>query len=314
MRESGSTSSPSLLLVCAAFAAIYLIWGSTYLAIAVAIETIPPFLMAGVRFLIAGGIVYAWARLRKGVDRPTPVQWRSALIIGGLMLLGGNGAVVWSEQRVASGVAAIIVATVPIWVVLINWLRPRGVRPAWADVVGVTLGFVGLLTLIDLSGAEDIGKIDRIGVLALAFASLSWSLGTIFAHQVERPKSPLVSVGMEMLCGGALLCIAALAHGDWTAVDVSKLSLRSVLALLYLLAFGSIVAFTAYMWLLRVTTPSRVATYAYVNPVVAVLLGWMFNHEPVSRRMIMAMIVILAGVILITTLGARARSSRVADA
>lgn len=313
MRESGSTRSPSLLLVCAAFAAIYLIWGSTYLAIAVAIETIPPFLMAGVRFLIAGGIVYAWARVGMKAERPTLVQWRSALIIGGLMLLGGNGGVVWSEQRVASGVAAIIVATVPIWVVLINWLRPRGIRPAWADVVGVTLGFIGLLTLIDPTAVESVGKVDRIGVMVLALGSLSWSFGTIFAHQVQRPKSPFVSVGMEMLCGGVLLTIAAGLHGDWGQFAVAKLSLDSVLAFLYLLFFGSVVAFTAYMWLLRVSTPSRVATYAYVNPVVAVLLGWMFRSEPVSRRMVMAMIVILAGVIMITTLGARARSSRLVE-
>jgi len=299
-----------LLLVCAAFAAIYVIWGSTYLAIAVAIETMPPFLMAGVRFLIAGGLVYGWARLAKKLERPTAVQWRSALIIGGLMLLGGNGGVVWSEQRVASGVAAIIVATVPIWVVLINWLRPRGVRPAWADFVGVTLGFIGLLTLVDPTAVESVGKVDRVGIAVLALGSLSWSLGTIFAHQVERPKSPIVSVGMEMFCGGMLLSLAALVHGDWGRVEVTQFSLRSVVALLYLLIFGSIVAFTAYMWLLRVSTPSRVATYAYVNPIVAVLLGWMFRDEPVTPRMIVAMVIILSGVVMITTLGAKARSSR----
>lgn len=310
MRDSNSTSTPSLLLVCAAFAAIYVIWGSTYFAIAVAIETIPPFLMAGLRFLIAGGLVYAWTRWHLKVERPTKTQWRSALIIGGMMLLGGNGGVVWSEQRVASGVAAIIVATVPIWVVLINWLRPGGVRPAWADVTGVTLGFVGLMTLVDPTAIDSVAQVDRLGIAVLALASLSWSLGTIFAHRVERPRSPLVSVGMEMLCGGALLCMAALWHGDVAEVEWGQLSGRSLLAFSYLLVFGSIVAFTAYMWLLRVSTPSRVATYAYVNPVIAVLLGWTFRDETVTGRMVSAMIVILLGVVMITTLGAKARSSR----
>lgn len=307
MRESGGTSTPSLLLVCAAFAAIYVIWGSTYLAIAVAIETIPPFLMAGVRFLLAGALVYGWARLVQRAEKPTGVQWRNAWIIGGFLLLGGNGGVVWSEQRVASGVAAIVVATVPIWVVLILWLKPRGTRPAWADVSGVALGFVGLLTLVDPTGGEDVFRVDRLGITALALASLSWSIGTVFAHGVSKPRSPLVSVGMEMLCGGVLLCAAAVLHGDVGRFVPGGLSLRSVLAFAYLAVFGSIVAFTAYMWLLRVSTPSRVATYAYVNPVVAVLLGWALRGEPVSARMIGAMTVILTGVILITTLGARSR-------
>jgi drug/metabolite transporter (DMT)-like permease len=291
-------SAPSRAKLVAAFAAIYLIWGSTYLAIRFAIETMPPFLMAGSRFVIAGLILYLVATLQ-GAGRPTWKQWRSAAIIGGLLLLGGNGGVVWSETRVPSGLAALMVATVPFWIVVLDWLRPGGVRPSGRVLLGVFLGMAGIILLIgpDKSG----GNIDILGALALIIASLSWSAGSLYSRRAELPRSPLLATGMEMLAGGALLLIAGAVTGEPGRLRPEAISLQSALSLLYLILFGSLIGFTAYIWLLRVAPPARVATYAYVNPVVAVFLGWVFAGEQLSLQTIIASVVIIAAVVIITT-------------
>jgi len=283
----------------AAFAAIYLIWGSTYLGIRIAIETLPPFFMAGVRFLVAGGLLYIWARLR-GAPRPTRSNWGATLIIGGLLLLGGNGGVTWSEQTVPSGLVALLVALVPLWVVVIDWLRPGGVRPSAPIIGGLVLGLAGMVLLIgpgDIGGGSSVGLVDT---LVLMGASLSWSIGSVYSRYAALPESPLMTTAMEMLCGGALLSALGGLTGEWSRLDLGVVSLRSIFALAYLIVFGAIVAFSAYTWLLRVVPPARAATYAYVNPVVAVVLGALAG-EPLTARTLIAAVIIIIAVVLITT-------------
>jgi drug/metabolite transporter (DMT)-like permease len=292
------------LRVVAAFAAIYLIWGSTYLGIRIAIETLPPFLTAGLRFIIAGPLLYAWAR-RNGAPRPTGTQWRAAAIVGGLLLLGGNGLVTWGEQRVSSGLAALLVATVPLWMVLLDWLFMRGGRPAGKVFLGLILGLIGIVLLIgptDLLGEH---RVDLVGVAMLLLAALSWAIGSLYARRAPLPDAPLLGTSLEMIAGGVLLLLASGIKGEWVQVDLASVSLRSWLALGYLTLLGSIVAFTAYTWLLRISTPARVATYAYVNPVVAVVLGWAVVGEVLTGQMLLAAVVIVLAVVVITAGRAR---------
>lgn len=288
----------SMLQVAIALAAVYLIWGSTYLAIRFAIETLPPFLMASARFLVAGGLLYGWARW-KGAPRPSFVHWRSAALIGMFLLLGGNGGVVWAEQRVESGLAALLVAIEPLWIVLLVWLRPGGNRPTMRVVGGLLMGFAGLVLLVKPSPAT--GGVDLLGAAVIVLAAMSWAWGSLYGQRAKLPESPLLTTGMQMLCGGGLLFLASLVAGEPAGFDPAAVSLRSVLALGYLLVFGSLVAFTAYVWLLRVTSPVLVSTYAYVNPVVAVLLGWVLADEPLTAGTLVAAAVILSGVALISS-------------
>jgi drug/metabolite transporter (DMT)-like permease len=285
--------------VLTAFGAVYVIWGSTYLAIRYAIETLPPFLMAGVRFLLAGAILYAWS-MRGTPRNPTREEWRAAAIIGGLLLLGGNGAVVWAEQTVPSGIAALLVAVTPCWIVLLDWLWHRGRRPGPLTVIGLVLGVVGIVLLVGPESLRGNGSIAPAGLAALMFGSLTWSIGSIYSKRAPTAPGALLSTGMQMLCGGALLLVASFIVGEPAEFDIARVSLRSVLALLYLMIFGALIGYSAYVWLLRVARPARVATYAYVNPLVAVLLGWLVAGESLTMRMGMAAVVIVAGVAMIT--------------
>ena len=290
---------PSALALASAFAAIYVIWGSTYLAIFYALETLPPLVMAGIRHLVAGVILYGWTRMR-GASRPSGRHWRSSALIGGLLLLGGNGGVCWAEQYVPSGVAALLITTVPVWMVLLNWLRPGGIRPTLFEVIGLVLGLGGVAVLVgkgDLAGAS---RVDPIGAMVLVGASLSWAFGSIYSRYVTLPDSPFLATAMQMLSGGALLLIVGLAFGEGSRIAWDQISWRSIAALGYLVFLGSLVAFTAYVWLLRVSTPARVSTYAFVNPAVAVLLGCLVAHEVLTGRMIVASIITITGVALIT--------------
>jgi len=296
MQPEGAPKRWQLVL---AFASVYIIWGSTYLAIKFAIETIPPFLMAGVRFLISGVILYGWARM-KGAPRPSRIHWKSAAVVGVLLLLGGNGGVVWAEQRVASGVAALIVAIVPVWIALMEWKSPGGKKPGWQVSAGLVAGTVGLLLLAS-PGASLGAHVDLIGAAVLVFATLSWATGSIKAKHSPLPESPLLSTGMEMLMGGAALVLAGVLTGELGQINVAAMSSKSLLSFVYLTTFGSLVGFTAYIWLLRVGSPTRAATYAYVNPVVAVFLGWLLAGEAITPRTILATLVIVGGVVLITS-------------
>jgi drug/metabolite transporter (DMT)-like permease len=296
--------SPDTWRVVAAFAAVYIIWGSTYLAIRWAIETLPPFLMAGIRFVIAGGLIYAWVRLRGG-PRPGWLNWRAAFVVGGLLLLGGNGMVVVAEQWVPSGLTALLIATTPLWMVLLDWAQ-RGVRPGLGVAFGLVVGLVGIVLLIGPDQVMTQGtNIHLGGALLILGASVSWAVGSIYSRRAALPASPLLATGMEMLGGGILLLLAGTLAGEWPRLNVAAISLRSGLALAFLIIFGSLVAFTAYVWLLKNVSAGRVSTYAYVNPVVAVFLGWALASEPLTTRTLIAAAVIVAAVAIITTYRAR---------
>jgi len=297
-----TATDPSRGRVIAAFAAVYVIWGSTYLGIRVAIETIPPFLMGGVRFLLAGAILYVWARSR-GDASPTPRHWLAATIVGGLLLLGGNGAVMWAAQHVPTGIVSLLVAMVPLWIVLFEWLGPRKVRPTTGVAMGVVLGLVGLAVLAGpaLWGGKE--GVDPLSVVVLMLGSMSWAAGSLYSRRSTLPSSSILAMGMEMLGGGALLLIAGLLFGELPRLDIEAVSGRSLLAMAYLLVFGSLIGYTAYIWLLRVQPATRVSTYAYVNPTVAVFLGWLVLSEPVTQRTLLAGAIIVGSVALITTTG-----------
>ena len=302
------SGAPSRALVLTAYATVYVVWGSTYLAIRYAVETIPPFVMAGARFLLAGMILILWAKWRDGA-RATRSNWRAAAIAGVLLLAGGNGAVVWAEQRVPSGLAALLVASVPLWMVLADWLRPRGKRPAIGVVLGVAVGMLGIVLLV---GPGSLGgeRIDPAGAAALIFGSLSWAIGSLYSREGDLPKNPILATGMEMFTGGAVLWVAALGAGEWHHLDLARASAASVSGFFYLVVFGSLIGFTAFAWLLRVSSPAKVSTYAFVNPVIAVLLGWAIASEPVGPRTIAAAAVIVGAVALITM--ARGRTTAAA--
>ena len=296
-------------MVWLALGSIYVIWGSTYLAIRVAVETLPPFLMASARFVVAGVLLYAWA-IRRGDrtgDRPTGRQWLGAFVIGGLLLVGGNGGVVWAEQYVPSGIASLIVATVPLWMAVIDRVV-NGQRLAVQAVMGLIVGFGGLVLLGGLGGDFHV-----VGLIVLVGASLSWAIGSISSRRASLPARPLVGISMEMIGGGILLGLVGLALGEVGDVEPARISAASLWGLGYLIVFGSWVGFTAYIWLLRVAPVSLVGTYAYVNPVVAVFLGWWLLSEPVTLRTLGAAAVILAGVALIVTARAIPRSSPEGD-
>lgn len=298
---------PSRAKVILAFAAVYVIWGSTYLAIRFAIQTIPPGLMAGTRFVIAGAILYAWARLG-GAPRPTRANWRAATIVGALLLLGGNGAVVWAERTVPSGLAALLAATTPIFMVLIDWLHHGGERPTLLRIAGLVLGLVGILVLVN-PGSGGGSAVDPIGALMLLGGSVAWSLGSLYTRHAEMPASPLMATGIEMLAGGVLLLLAGAATGELRHFSLAAVTASSAIGLAYLITFGAIIGFTAYIWLLQVASPARVATYAYVNPVVAVILGWALAGEPITARTLVAAAIIIGSVVMISV-GRGDRSGR----
>jgi drug/metabolite transporter (DMT)-like permease len=287
------------MAVAVAFLAVYLIWGSTYLAIRYAIETLPGFLMAGTRYLAAGAVVYAWG-LGRGGERPSLPAWREASLLGALFFLGGNGAVVWAESRVPSGLTSLLIATMPLWVVLLDWLRPRGNRPPAMVLLGLALGFGGLALLVPPGRFGEPAAADRAGATVLVLGALSWAVGSVYSRHAALPRSLLLSSGMEMICGGAWLILAGLAAGQASSFHLHAVSLRSFLAFAYLVVFGSIVAFNAFTYLLEVSTPSHVSTYAYVNPVVAVFLGWMLANEPLTARTIAGAAVIVSSVAMVT--------------
>lgn len=279
---------------------VYLIWGSTYLGIRIAIETLPPFLMAAIRFLIAGGILYL-IRWSRGDAAPSRSEWTSATIIGILLLVGGNGGVVWAEQRVASGVAALLVGTAPLWMVLIESLNPTGRRPSqWASL-GIILGFVGIAVLIVPSRfTGNTEGVDIIGASVLIFSSLSWATGSLYSRHATLPSSPSLGTAMEMLGGGAGLLLLSFLSGEFSRLNLANISARSLGGMVYLIIFGSWVGLTSYTWLLRVAPTPLVFTYAYVNPVVAVILGHLLGAEPLTLQIIVAAAIVVGSVALTT--------------
>lgn len=285
------TRRPHAARVALALAIIYVVWGSTYLAIRIAVETLPPLTMSGIRFLVAGAILYLVASKRRGGARPAAVQWRSAAIVGGALLLGGNGLVVMAESwGVPSGIAALLVGTVPLWMATIAWLFLRERLPAVA-IAGLAVGFAGIAVLANPSGGFAF-----TGSIAVVGAALFWSSGSIYARTAPLPSSPFLATAMEMLAGGALLLIAGGIRGEWGGIDAAAFSMRSLLAMGYLIVFGSLAGFTAYIWALHNTRVSLVSTYAFVNPVIAVILGALIVGESLTGRDVAAGAAIVAAV------------------
>jgi drug/metabolite transporter (DMT)-like permease len=277
---------------------VYIVWGSTYLAIRFAVETMPPFLMAATRFLVAGTVLFVFRRLRGDVA-PSDREWRSAAVIGLLLLLGGNGGVVWAEQRVSSGHAALMIGATPLWMVLIDSFRPGGQRPGWLAVAGVLVGFAGAALLIG-PGASSSDRIDPLGAGVLILATVSWAGGSLYSRKATLPLSPLLGTGMEMMMGGLALLTLGTLTGEWSRLNLSAISSSSWWGLAYLIVFGSWVGFGSYTWLLRVAPTSLVSTYAYVNPIVAVLMGNWLAAEPLTPRTLTAAAVIVGSVALTT--------------
>jgi drug/metabolite transporter (DMT)-like permease len=292
----GEANRCSPMALVAGMMVIYFVWGSTYLAIRFGVETMPPFLMAGSRFLLAGGILYAWLRIQ-GAPRPQTADWRSATFLGALLLLGGNGLVTWSEQWLSSGVAALIITTTPLWLMLFEWLVFGGARPRAIVWVGVALGFAGVALLVQPQSGDDTGPW-MWAVLAMCAAPVTWSLGSLFAQRARRLEPPLLNTALQMLCGGGLMFAVGLLRGELGGFDPAAVSLRSWLSFAYLVIFGSLLAFTTYMWLLRVARPSVVATYAYVNPLVAVFLGSAIGGEAMTANVGLATVLIVGAVAL----------------
>jgi drug/metabolite transporter (DMT)-like permease len=278
---------------------LYIAWGSTYLAIRFAVESLPPFFMLATRFLVAGLVLYAWRRLA-GDPAPSPQQWRSATIIGMLMLIGGLGGVAWAEQTVPSGITALIVAAVPLWIVLVDALRPGGKRPSWLTASGLLVGMSGILILAGPALGAAVERHNPLtSVIVLLLATLSWAIGSVYSRGAQLPRSPLLGSGMEMLAGSAGLYFVGLATGEVARLELAAVSTRSVLGLAYLIVIGSLVGFVAYTWLLRAAPTSTVATYAFVNPIVAVVLGSLLAQEVLTTEVLIAIPMILSAVALI---------------
>jgi drug/metabolite transporter (DMT)-like permease len=295
--------------IAAAFASIYIIWGSTYLAIRYAIQTIPPFLMGATRFLISGALLYAWAQYR-GAQKPTSLHWRNAVIAGGFLLLGGNGAVMWAEQVVPSGLTALLVSILPFWLVIIEWVRPPRTRPNAAVLIGLILGFIGIVVLVGPGNVGGHGDISPVGATVLILGSLSWAIGSFWSRDAQLPESGLLTTGMEMLGGGLLLLVVGALTREFSHLNLHAVSRASAIGLVYLIVFGSLLGFTSYIWLLDKVSPARLGTYAYVNPIVAVLLGWAIAGETLSVRTGIAAAIVICAVALITTARSTDRATR----
>ena len=284
--------------IIAALLTVYIVWGSTYLGIRFAVETIPPFMQAGFRFLVSGILLYTWRRLA-GDPAPTRKQWISAIIVGSLLLLGGNGLISLAETNIPSGIAALLVATIPMFMVLVEALRPNGVKPTSLQVIGLAVGFSGVALLIgpaEFGGTREFSLIS--GGIAV-FAAFLWSLGSIYSRNADLPESTLLFTGMEMLMGSIGLILVSILKGEFVHFQFAVVSTRSLLGLLYLISIGSLLGFTSYAWLLRNAPISLISTYAYVNPIVAVFLGSIFAQEIISPRIIMATLIIIGSVILV---------------
>lgn len=283
-----------------AFVAVYILWGSTYIGIRIAIESFPPLAMAAVRHSLVGLILYPIFRWKTGI-RPTAAHWRVAAVTGVLLLCVSNGGLSWAEQRVPSGIAALLVATVSLWLVIVDWLRPGGVRPVPRVFAGLLMGFAGLALLVGPARLGGGRRTDLLGTAVLVVVSFVWACASLYSKHRPVPESPLLVVSMQSLAGGAALWIAAVASGEFDALHFASVTTRSWMALIYLIVFGSGIGFTAYLYILKNSTAAKVSTYGFVNPVVALFLGWLLAAEPITARTVIAATVILTAVIVVIT-------------
>ncbi len=293
----------NVVLLIAAFAAVYILWGSTYLAIKYAIETLPPLVMTGTRFLVAGATLFMVGRYSKNYEKPVFREWRASFVVGTLLFLGGTGGVALAERYITSSLAALLVATEPAWIVLLGWLWLKRVRPNLKVALGLLIGFAGVYLLIggSSSGTSGDGTNHLFGMVLVIAAAVCWATGSIYGVRAPAPKSPILASGMQMISGGSVLLLAGTLMGEWTNFKITAVSLNSWLGVSYLLVFGSLIGFTAYSWLLKNAQPAMVATYAYVNPVIAVILGWAIAGESLSAQMLVGAGVIVGSVALITS-------------
>ena len=294
------------IMTVVALLSVYIVWGSTYLGIKIAIETFPPFLMAGIRFLIAGALLYGFVVVKEK-KHPKLIEWRDTTIIGTLLLLGGNGLVVIAEKTIPSSIAAIVIATVPLWMIVIAWLLKSQTRPNKSTLIGTLIGFIGVVILMFPSDQEHL-HFDTFGLLLTLLAAILWSLGSIYSQKATLPSSVMLSTAMQMLSGGLVLIIVATLFGEWQQFHIEMLSSRSLWAFAYLVFIGSLVGFSAYVWLLKNASPYLASTYAFVNPLVALCLGYFFADEVLSVKALLATVLIISAVVMITLSKAKKRS------
>jgi len=301
MKQTLAPTQPNRrILIALALLAVYLFWGGTYLAMKVAIHTIPPFLMGGLRFFTAGALVFLW-EWRKGAAMPGLAHWWRAAKIGFLLLVLSQGGLAWSEQFVPTGIAAIIFATVPLWMALIAWIFQKGQRPHVVVLAGLLLGFCGILLLVkNTVGNLGVNPLEWLGYCVVTLASIAWAWGSLASRTTSIPGSPFLAAAMQNLTGGACYLLISLLSSEWSTLSAGSFSAASVLSLLYLIVFGSLIGFGSYIWLLKVSDPTLVSTYAYVNPVVALFLGWALGGETLAMSDIAATAIILCSVIIIT--------------
>jgi drug/metabolite transporter (DMT)-like permease len=288
---------PERFRLLLAFFLIYFIWGSTYLAIRYAIETLPPFLMAGTRFLAAGVLMYAFMRSR-GAAAPELRQWWQLGIVGTFLFLGGNGFVVWAEQYITSGLAALLVATLPLWLIVLDWLWAGGKPPTLMAGIGIALGLGGTVVLLDPVRIAD-SAIHLPGALMVILGSLLWAIGSIYSKKFRQPPSIFMSAACQMIGGGVSLLVVAVALGEPADFAFAQVSAVSVAGFLYLMVFGSMIAISAYVWLLQNASAASISTYAFVNPAVAIFLGWLIAGEEINAHILAGAAIILAGVFLV---------------
>ena len=300
----GTTSKPQTWKLLLAFAVIYFVWGSTYLAIRIGVREVPPFLLAGVRFLIAGAVVYGWMRV-KGTPSPSPREWGAASALAVLFFVLDYGLVFWAERRVPSGITAVMMATIPVFMALAEILLLRTQRLSWRLGLALVVGMGGVAVLVGRSLSLGGTPVDPAGACALIVAAIAWSLGSALTRKLRLPASKVMSSGAQMLAGGVLLTLTSALLGEYHGFHVQTVSSSASLALAYLIVAGSIVAFTAYVWLLHHESPTKIGTYAYVNPVVAVILGYFLGGEPLGARTVVGGLFVLTSVVAITTARAK---------
>jgi len=294
--SSEGSPAPGVLVV--SFLLVYLLWGATFFAIRIGVESFPPLLLAGMRHFSVGLGLYPILRWKTGI-RPSAEHWKTAAVSGLLLLCVGNGGVCWAEQRVPSGIAALLVATVTLWMVLVEWLRPGGHPASVRTLFGIVLGFAGMAILVGPSKLGNSGRVEPVGAAILIVASLGWACGSLWSKHGSLPSSPMLGVAMQGLCGGGALWIAGLLTGEVAHFHPLAVPLRAWLAVGYLVVFGSCIGFTAYLYILKKSTAARVGTYAFVNPIVALMIGWLLGGEALSARTLLASAVILTAVVLV---------------
>lgn len=308
VKENPSLEYKKTIMIVVALLSVYIVWGSTYLGIKIAIETFPPFLMAGIRFLIAGALLYGFVVVKEK-RQPKLIEWRDTTIIGTLLLLGGNGLVVIAEKTIPSSIAAIVIATVPLWMIVIAWLLKSQIKPNRSTLIGTLIGFIGVVILMFPSHQAHL-HFDTFGLLLTLLAAILWSLGSIYSQKAILPTSVMLSTAMQMLSGGLVLIIVATLFGEWQQFHIETLSSRSLFAFAYLVFIGSLVGFSAYVWLLKNASPYLASTYAFVNPLVALCLGYFFADEVLSVKALLATVLIISAVVIITLSKAKKRSHK----